>query len=263
MQQAWHIGVLVEPGMADYGGAPGVSAEKFAPMFEKHGIPARNLSVDDLLKEGALEPATLPVLAIPYGNAFPLPAFDALRAYHVAGGCLLLTGIPFCHPCEKKDGAWKDMGGVLYLGHDAKGMGTGGFAGPASGVLQILHHGFQNNPLGFRDNSLLPQGPHSKQWLDAKSLDPSDEVIPLVGLLPEGKSEPETVSALILHRCDAFKGAIDLWVGQAASQLDAENAFFAEQLITRGAAWILVQKGLLSEERMNAVFYSMRCAGRP
>ena len=179
-QEGPRVAVLVEPGMVRYGGTPSISVEGVVPLLRKYGLDAETLTVDDIARRGRLSVAAFPVLVLPYGNAFPLPVFAQLRAYHCSGGCLVMNGVPFCHPCEKRDGKWRDMGHVDYFQHDARGIGTGGFRGPAgSGVLRIEHHGFQPNPLGMTDALPLPSSTKKRQWLDPSSLSPDDEVIPL------------------------------------------------------------------------------------
>ena len=257
------VGVLVEPGMVKYGGTPSVPPERVVALLRKYGLDAQALSVDQMAKDGALNTAAFPVLVLPYGNAFPLSVFPQLRAYHRSGGCLVMNGVPFCHPCEKQDGKWRDLGHVNYFQHDGRGIGTGGFRGPAEGVLRIEHYGFQPNPLGLSDGLALPDAKTRRQWLDTSSLSAEDEVIPLVGLIPEGSKDSHPVSAIIRHNCDEFRGAIDVWVGQVAPTLKDRDAYFAQQMLVRSVAWCLRQKGQLAQSAMAALFSRMDAAGRP
>ena len=232
----WAVAVLVEPGMLAYGGTPACPPAKMAAMLQKYGVPAEAVTVADLAAPGALTPQAFPVVILPYGNAYPQPIYDALRAYHAQGGCLITNGIPFTHSCEKEGDKWVDKVGPGRGTHDAAGIGVGGYAGPGKGVLQLQDYGFQKNPLGMRDGAVLPPGVQNLQWLDMTGMDPKDEMIPLVGLVPEGQNDAKPVSAIIRHGCALFPGALDIWVGTPAGQVRGEDAFFAEQLYARGAA---------------------------
>jgi hypothetical protein len=149
-----------------------------------------------------------------------------------------MSGVPFCHPCDRVDGKWKDMGNVSHFGHDADGIGTGGFAGPQDGVnkLQVV----PGNPLGVTAR-LIPKLTDQVQWLEG-SLAPEDQVIPIINVTSaNGAAYPAT--ALIRHKCAAFNGALDVWIGQVAQDVDEVDQFAAEQLMARGVLWCLNEKG--------------------
>jgi hypothetical protein len=256
------VAVLVEPGLPVYGGMPGLLPGAAPEILGEHGIATRVVTADELAG-GGVDPATTPVLVLLYGNAFPLPALGALQAYQAGGGTLVLNGIPFCHPCDRRDGKWEDLGAINHFGHDPEGLGTGGFAGPAQGTGRFAQHGFQPNPLGLQDDSLLPSGPVSPQWLDTATLDPSDEVIPLVELLPDDGGDPRPVAALIRHRCEQFNGATNIWLGQTASMLDAGQVFLARQLVVRGVGYGLHEAGRMSAGDLKALYAELDAASRP
>ena len=94
-----HVAVFAQPGFPYYMVSTGVSPASIARGLEKAGVRA------DLLDVGALsDPAVLNVrdytaLVMPYGNTFPQQALANLQAFHHAGGCLVLSGVPFTHPC--------------------------------------------------------------------------------------------------------------------------------------------------------------------
>ena len=99
-------------------------------LLEQHGIAVRVLSAAELPDAAMLNAYRITVLVMPYGNAFPKPAFRNLRTFHAACGCLVMNSIPFCHPCDEVNGKWKDLGDARSLGVDyAKSMGTGDFDG--------------------------------------------------------------------------------------------------------------------------------------
>src|SRR5690606_20277061 len=109
------VAVFVEEGMVNYGGIQTLPPERIAGLLEEYGLEAANLDAEALADPSRLDPRRYPVLIMPYGNAFPLEALDALLAYRKAGGACILTGVPFCHPCEKRDGKWIDLGGSEHL----------------------------------------------------------------------------------------------------------------------------------------------------
>ena len=125
--QVPQVAVLVEPGMVNYGGTPALPAHRVPEALGRCGILAVPLRADQAANPAILNPSRFTVLVVPYGNAFPLPAFENLRAFHRAGGCLVMTGVPFCHPCVPvaPAGWWADGGAewgkdVVWLteGHD-------------------------------------------------------------------------------------------------------------------------------------------------
>ncbi len=241
------VAVLVEPGMVVYDGTPALAPKSIPSLLTAQGLRAKALTVDEILEPGVLTPEAYPVLVVPYGNAFPLPAFDVLRAYHAAGGCMVLNGIPFCHPCEKAEGKWKDLGGRSYFSHKTRGIGSGGHTDNVEGVFRIFHHGFAANILDLPNTIRLAEGPQRRQCLDAGSLGRGDEVIPIITLVPADGGEQLPVAAVIRHKCTPFPGAVDVWIGQAARDVSAEDAFLAKQLFVRGAAYCLREKGLLKQ----------------
>jgi len=249
---AWaaDVAVLVEPGMVRYGGMPALPASGIAPLLGECGIEAEALDVAAAADPKRLSTRRFAVLILPYGNAFPLPAFDNIRAFHRAGGCLVLNGVPFCHPCEREaKGGWRDLGHKDYFRHDADGIGTGGFAGPSKreGKLVVA----ADNPLKLPAD-VLPRTTARPQWLDASSLVVDDEALPLIEL--ETPGEPRrTAAALIRHDCDRFHGARDVWLGQLAGQFTAADRYGAEQLLVRGTAWCLLEKGKLNRKGFDAI----------
>ena len=388
------VAVLVEPGMVRYGGTAALSGHQMVSALRRAGIEADALGVEAVADPERFGAGRVAVLVNPYGNAFPLGAFEAMRAFHRAGGCLVLTGVPFCHPCvrsapagwradggaswggeaawlgegrggrravrvtnrgrqwagatsgrfpakagqritvagwvrarggesgrdslfvrffdggvfrgqegpgvpaaakdwtliqrtvavpekataidvslqvwsrgarvdlddvslsvagkaknlvgnpgfEAGGGSWRDLGHKAHFAHDAAGIGTGGFGGPASkeGRLSAA----KGNPLGLTDDVLARRSARP-QWLDPSALAREDEVIPLVELRTPG--EPvRLAAALIRHRCRAFRGARDAWLGQVASAFTQEDRYAAEQLVVRAVAWCLLERGKLS-----------------
>ncbi|HSV73017.1 MAG TPA: hypothetical protein VLH79_04595 [Chthonomonadales bacterium] len=236
------MAVLVEPGMVVYGGTPALPPARMVAALRERGVSVEPISAAQAADPSLLVPSRYAVVVLPYGNAFPAPAFPALRAYHAAGGSLVMSGVPFCHPCERQDGRWRDLGhDPTRFRHDAAGIGTGGFGGPAEGVDRL--EAARANPLGLA-NRHLARRRAALQWLDTETLDPRDEVLPLV-LLRGPSGPPRVAAAAIRHRCDMFSGARNVWIGQVASGHEAADRWAAEQLVVRGVLWCLHDKGLL------------------
>lgn len=232
--RAPRVAVLVEEGLPTYGGTPALPPFKIVETLAQHGIEARALSAAELADPAILNAQRVTVLVLPYGNAFPKPAFANLRAFHAAGGCLVMNGVPFCHPCDKVDGQWKDLGHVNFFDHDARGIGTGNFGGPAGSEKNPRASFVPGDPLGLNTN-FLPCDAAALQWLDPRSLGPADEVIPVVEIEFGGEEYPAV--ALIRHRCPEFRGACDVWMGQVAPNMDEWSHYLAEQLLVRGVLW--------------------------
>ena len=254
------VAVLVEPGMVRYGGMPALPASRIAPLLGECGIEAEALDAAAAADPKRLNTGRYVVVVLPYGNAFPLPAFDNLRAFHRGGGCLVMNGVPFCHPCEREaKGGWRDLGHKIHFRHDGDGIGTGGFAGPdrGEGRLSVV----ASNPLGLTDG-MLPRETARVQWFDAGWLAEGDEVLPLVELRTPGR-DPRRVAVLVRHRCGRFEGARDVWLGQLAGQFTAADRYAAEQLLLRGTAWCLLEKGKLRRERLDAVLARLYARRKP
>lgn len=67
----------------------------------KHGLDTRLLSADELADEEVFNARRFAVYVHLFGNTFPLDAYENLRRFHAAGGSMVLTGVPFCHPCRQ------------------------------------------------------------------------------------------------------------------------------------------------------------------
>ncbi|NQT85957.1 hypothetical protein HQ560_04285 [bacterium] len=243
--------VLVEPRLEAYGGCPTVPPATIARLLGGIGVKARSCTVAELLAMKAIDPAEHPVLVMAYGNAFPLPLLEMVRAYRKAGGAMALNGVPFTHPCERDGKGWRDLGHVNYRGHDGKGLGTGGFAGVKKGT----HRFAKGNPLRLADDGLLPE--RIPQGIALKSLPKEDRVIPIV------QADGGCPSALIEHHCAQFRGAVDLWTGQLASGMTAEACYLGKQLYLRGVVHLLSLKGVIPEDRARQVFAKLDANPRP
>jgi hypothetical protein len=252
------VAVLDEPGFPVYGGLASLPPGHIVDLLRRCGLSAEGRTAAQL---DGLTPAAYPALVLASGNTFPLPALAALRAYHQAGGILILSGVPFCHPTVKTGGQWRSQGHREYFRHDAQGLGTGGFL-DAPGRLKVATPGFQPNPLALQPED-LPSGEQHLQGLDVASLPAEDEVLPLIEAIDPRGGPARPVTALIRHKCPEFNGAIDLWIGQVASRLEEADSLLASRLIVRGAAWCLKAKGLLTPEAAAQAFAASDKLGHP
>jgi hypothetical protein len=249
--------------MAEYGGMPSLIPSRIAPLLQAYGISAEPLDVEALVEPGNLTPEKFPVFVLPYGNAFPEVARQTLRAYKAAGGSLVLNGVPFTHPREERDGEWIPLRDLPRFGHDPGGLGTGGHTTAYEATPHFLHHGFQPNTLGLNDDTLFAGDDARRQALDVSSLHPEDEVIPLIGMVPPGHAEPLPVAAIVRHHCPEFRGAVDVWLGQAAPRINPADEFLARQLVTRSVAWCLAEKGAITHEQLTQIYATLDTEERP
>jgi len=94
--------VAIFDGGADfpYYGAPDMlEPERLAANLEKIGIQADILDAAELSDPEKFNIQRYTTMIHIYGNTFPLVAAENIRKFHQAGGSILTTGVPFCHPC--------------------------------------------------------------------------------------------------------------------------------------------------------------------
>jgi hypothetical protein len=226
------------------GSAAPVSAKKTVAALRQAGVEAHAIDANGLESPSFLEDAASSVLVLASGNVFPKAAFANLREFHRKGGSLVMSGVPFSHPCEQLAGKWTDLGHQNFFAHGDHGIGTGGFKSAQPAQKWELQA--PESPLA------LPQKWFSgmegrTQWLDVGSLDPRDEVVPLFSNVKAGQA-PQPAAALIRHRCETFSGACDVWLGHLLGGEDERDVFLATQLLTRGVLWCLHEKRQLSAE---------------
>jgi hypothetical protein len=238
------VAVFVEKGFPTIGGTPSLLPFKMIEVLAQHGIQSQALSAAELSDSTIFNARRFTMLVMPYGNAFPAMAFNNLRKFHTAGGCLVMNGVPFCHPCVKTNGEWKDLGHFGYFGHDANGIDTGGFGGPMENGKKP-RASIPGHPLGLNEG-MLPDDEGNLQWLDPQSFASGDQVIPLVNFGAGNEQHP--AAALIRHLGSGFHGARDVWIGQVANGSDESDRYFAEQLLLRGVLWCQLERGELTHD---------------
>ena len=235
------------------GGAAAISARKIASKLTENGVEASAVDAAALEHSSLLEDAASSVIVLATGNAFPKAAFANLRAFHRKGGSFVMTGVPFTHPCEKTDGKWSDFGHTNLFGHREDEIGTGGFKSAQAGQKWTVS--VPESPLSIPAHWYSGKDGRT-QWLDVGSLDPKDEVIPVLSVVgPEQKSQPG--AALIRHRCGMFSGACDVWLGHMIGGDDEKDVFLAAQLLIRGVLWCLHEKQQISADLFHSKLASL------
>ena len=253
------VAVLVEPGLANFGGQLSLMAQKVKPMLEARGIECIEITAEQMADEKYFNTLNFSVVVMVYGNAFPLDAYENLRNFHSKGGSLVVNGIPFCHPNKLQGSKWIDEADTKYLVHDQTGMGTGSFKDPVSTTHQ--QRLAVQNPLQLSAD-VLPRTNEWLQYLDTESFPTEDIIIPIV----ETRTGPNgwaPVAAIIEHKCELFEGALTLWLGQVGKQLQADDNYYLQQAICRGIAYILKEKGKLTHDDYKKMIHKMNSESKP
>lgn len=241
------VAVFNQPGFLYYMVSFTTSPSQIAQYLQKAGIHADLLNARALASPKQFNIQRYAALIMPYGNTYPANAFSNIRAFHQAGGCLVLSGVPFTHAVIYDPAhGWQDEGHnsePALFGEN--GMGVGGFSeGP-----QATIHLAPKDPLGLAAlHRNWAQTPHV-QTLDTATLPPDDKVIPI---LLEGD---EPVAALILHKDATFRGAVDVWTHHPDT--GDYDAWDTTQMLARGAIAALAYKHLLSQQRLQMAFATL------
>jgi len=234
------VAVFAQAGFPRYGTPADLSPKQIAADLQTAHLPADQLDAKALADPARLNAKTYAAVVLPYGNAYPQIAFANLKAFHQAGGCLILSGIPFTHAVARDAaGDWKD------LGHDSapalfgpNGIGVGGFRGGPAGKALVL----RDDPLSLSFIKLDWGYGEDAQALDPATLPAGVQVLPIL------TAGGQPTAALLVHKSDAFAGAVDVWTATGFRD-ESLKAYAAEQLLTRGAVAALAQKGLLPLSR--------------
>lgn len=239
------VAVFFEPGFPYYGVSAQTSPREIVRRLRENGVDTEALGEDALSDTTRFNAHAFAALALPYGNTYPAKAFNAIRAFHRAGGALILSGIPFTHPVERNGaGRWNDLG---HRGEPAlfgpEGVGVGGFTGPGEDTAPGVA---PEDPLGLAALSLDWSQEARSQRLDPATLPAGDVVIPVVG----AKQRP--VIAILLHHTPPYKGAVDVWTHRGPEG-DLE-AWATEQLVLRGTLVALERKGLRTGAQCQTAF---------
>lgn len=248
---AARVAVFSQTGFPFYGPPALTSPRRIARDLRTAGVPADLLNAVAVADSARLNIRTYDAVVLPYGNTYPQNAFANLRAFHRAGGCLIVSGIPFTHAvAQGEDGsgreAWRD------LGHDGEpagfgpaGIGVGGFGAESRTAAKTG----PGDPLGLK--SVAPNWPGTAQTLDTRSFPAQSRVLPI--LTADGKP----IAALIVHNADGFDGAVDARLNFPHPADVIQDTYEAEQLMTRGTLAALAVKGALTNDQKRRGFAAL------
>lgn len=231
------VAVFSQPGFPYFNAPSGLPPKLIAGDLQKAGLQADLLDAATLADAQRLNTKNYAALVLPYGNAYPEAAFANLLAYHKAGGCLILTGIPFTHAISlDASGKWKDLGNnsdrALF---GADGIGVGGFRGGQAGTAQIAPGDY----LGLAALKLDWGSGEDAQTIDPATLPAGDLLLPIL------LAGTQPLATLVVHKGDAFDGSVDVWTYTSLHDDNTLKTYATEQLITRGTVAALAQKGLM------------------
>ena len=253
------VAVLVEPHLFNFAGQLALSPQKISPMLKGFGIDSVDITADQMNDAAYFNTDNFSVIVLAYGNAFPLVGYENLKKFHSMGGCMVVNGIPFSHPAQREDDRWNDLGHINYLMHDEKGIGAGGFADPDPGINE--QRVAAGNILGLPAD-VLPRTDEWQQFLDTASFPAADEVIAIVETKTNTKGwTPAT--ALIKHKCPQFDGAMTLWLGQTAKQLQRVDYYCLKQILVRGIAYMLHEKSGITDVQYKSVVEAVSALEKP
>lgn len=233
------IAVFDETRFPEVGGSPSLPPFKALEAIQSAGFDAVSVNALDLEDSTKFNAERYPVAVLWNGNAFPQNAAKNLRDFHAKGGCLILNGVPFTHPCEFTQGAWQDLGHREYFSHSTEGIGTGGFSGGKSAGTYEVAPALSQMPIHW-----LPRQSRTPQWFDSSHIHPGDRITPLVYFRTE-LGEVHNAATLIHHHCTQFAGSCDAWLGQVASGREETDRRLAKELLLRSLVCILREKKLL------------------
>ncbi len=92
------VAVFVQNGFPFNMVSPLTTPKRIAQELQAAQVSTDVLDAAALRDAGRFNINRYAAVILPYGNNFPRVAFDNLRAFHRAGGCLITSGVPFTHP---------------------------------------------------------------------------------------------------------------------------------------------------------------------
>ncbi len=252
------VAVFSQPGFQYYGPTVHLAPKQIAADLRVAGLSADELDADALADPARFNARTYAAVVLPYGNDYPQAAFPNLRTFHRAGGCLVLTGIPFTHPLARDaGGGWQDLGhnpAPALFGPD--GIGVGGFHTGLAGAVSVA----AGDRLVL--TSLTSPGTGWGRGEDAQALDPA--TLPAgAQIAPILTAGGQPVAALVRHVGDAFDGAVDVWTVNALRGDDLLRSLVNRQMLARGTVAALAWKGTLDRNAAMADLKALNSLPRP
>ncbi len=95
------VAVFSQLGFPFYIVSPQVSPKDIAADLRATGVQADLLDTAALSDPARFNARSYAAVVLPYGNTYPLDAFDNLRTFHRGGGSLILSAVPFTHPVAR------------------------------------------------------------------------------------------------------------------------------------------------------------------
>ena len=248
------VAVFSQPGFPYYNSPSDIQPKQIAADLKAAGVAADLLDAAALADPTQLNTEHYNAVVLPYGNAYPDAAFANLKAFHQTGGCFILSGIPFTHAiAQDAQGTWKDLGNnsdrALF---GPNGIGVGGFRPGPKGAVQVA-----DNLLGLKPLKLDWGYGEDAQTLDPATLPAGSLVVPIL------TAGDQPTACLIIHKGDAFEGAIDVWTYTSLHDDNTLKAYAVEQLLTRGTVAAFAQKGLLPAAQALTAFARLDKMPRP
>ena len=252
--KAPRVAVFFEPGFPYFGVSSQIAPQEIARRLRESGISAETVGESALSDTTRFNAQAYAALVLPYGNTYPGKAFTGMRAFHRAGGALIVSGIPFTHPVTRKAGGkWTDLGHNNEAARfGPEGIGIGGFTNSEPDAEPVVQPG---DPLGLASLSLNWSSDGHSQRFDPQTLPAGDVLIPVVG------AAERPVIALVEHHAPPYRGAVDVWAHQGP---DGDLQVWAtEQILLRGTLAALERKGLLTAPQRQAAFARFALLPKP
>ena len=249
------MAVFSQKGFPFYGPPDLTSPNAVKRDLESAGVGTDLLDAAALADPSRLNVKLYAAVILPYGNTYPAVAFTNLKTFHQAGGCLVLSGIPFTHAVLQDPlGTWRD------LGHDStpalfgsNGIGVGGFRGGLKGQVKIA----PGDPLALSALQADWGNADDSQALDPATLPAGLQIIPVL------TAGGQPTAALVQHRGDAFNGAVDVWTTNSLRGGDVLKVYAAQQMMARAALAALARKGLLTASQKKTALAALDRLPRP
>ena len=251
------IAIFFQPGFPTLGPGEMVSPKAIAEALRKTGLRCETLDLETLRSSAKFNAGLYDAVILPYGNAYPQVAFPNLRAFHKAGGCLIMSGIPFTHPIvSTHDSNWNYT--WLDRGHDdtaarfdSQGIGVGGFNSTRISGFSY----YPNDPWQLASVSVDWRG--RAQTINTLNLPSSVEVRPALSV------QGRMAAGLVIHRRGEFAGAVDAWTNYPNPSDLIQDAYSGEQLMERGTVAALAAKGLLTPVQEKRAFGVLNSLDKP
>ena len=239
---------------------PGQQDSLLLLFFDANGTQIRQEVAALPATTEAAETVTVRAVAPPrtVTAAVSVTVQSAGKIYRVSHFAATINGhrvsLPNADLSQRDPEAWNDEGHTNEAARwSSNGMGIGGFAGPEPTVSISLS---PDDPWHLTGILPVTTNPHpAPQWIDGRSLPAGVKILPAIG------DTKRPLAALIVHRGDAFAGAVDVWTlrGYTPDRDDWET----RQIIARGTIAALAHRGLLRHAQQMVAMRRLDAQPRP